>query len=62
MDTTAKDAALGIKQIELADDDGLVTTSQSTQQVMSGVELYDKKYYYLAVHDREITFDKEDLA
>jgi len=62
MDTAAKDAALGIKQIELADDDGLVTTSQSTQQIMAGVELYDKKYYYLAVHDRDITFDKEDLA
>lgn len=60
MDTAAKDAALGIKQIDLADADGLVSTSQSTQQVMSGVEQYDKQYYYLAVYDREITFDPED--
>lgn len=62
MDTAAKESALGIKHVELGDDDGLVTTSQSTQQVMAGVELYDKKYYYLAVHDRDITFDKENSA
>lgn len=61
MDTAAKDATLGIKQIELADNGNLVTTSQSTQQVMAGVELYDKQYYYLAVHDREISFDTEKL-
>lgn len=59
LDSAAKDAALGIKQMERSDDGDLVTTSQSTQQVMSGVELYDKQYYYLAVYDRDITFDKE---
>lgn len=59
MDTAAKDAALGIKRIKLADDGALVSTSQSTQQVMTGVELYDKQYYYLAVHDRDITFKQE---
>ncbi|WP_281194163.1 hypothetical protein [Halorubrum sp. F4] len=59
LDTAAKDSALGIKRMELADDEGLVTTSQSTQQVMAGVELYDKQYYYFAVHDRDITFDTE---
>ncbi|SNZ03550.1 hypothetical protein SAMN06269185_0306 [Natronoarchaeum philippinense] len=60
MDTEAKDSALGIKQISLADEGTLVSTSQSTQQVMSGVELYDKQYYYLAVHDRDVTFHQED--
>ncbi|KAB1184802.1 MULTISPECIES: hypothetical protein [Haloferax] len=59
MDTAAKDATLGIKQIELADEGSLITTSQSTQRVMAGVELYGKKYYYLAVHDRDITFEQE---
>ncbi|WP_302079971.1 hypothetical protein [Salinibaculum rarum] len=59
LDSAAKDATLGIKQIERSDDGDLVTTSQSTQQVMSGVELYDKQYYYLAVYDRDITFNKE---
>ncbi|MFC7141833.1 hypothetical protein ACFQMA_18605 [Halosimplex aquaticum] len=59
LDSAAKDAALGIKQMERSDEDGLVTTSQSTQQVMNGVELYDKQYYYLAVYDRDITFDTE---
>ncbi|MBZ6495805.1 hypothetical protein [Natrinema longum] len=60
MDTEAKDSALGIKRISVADEGTLVSTSQSTQQVMSGVELYDKQYYYLAVHDREVTFHQED--
>ncbi|WP_232685700.1 hypothetical protein [Halobacterium zhouii] len=62
MDTTAKDAALGIKQIALADDDGLVSTSQSSQQVMAGVEQFGKQYYYLAVHDRDITYIQEESA
>lgn len=60
MDTAAKDAALGIKRIELADGGELVSTSQSSQQVMAGVESFDKQYYYLAVHDRDVTFDQED--
>lgn len=59
LDSAAKDATLGIKQMERSDEGGLVTTSQSTQQVMSGVELYDKQYYYLAVYDREVTFETE---
>ncbi|MFC4440242.1 MULTISPECIES: hypothetical protein [Natrialbaceae] len=56
LDTAAKDSALGIKEIELADGDSLVSTSQSTRQVMAGLEQFDKQYYYLAVYDREITF------
>lgn len=59
MDTAAKDAALGIKRIELSEEDGLVSTSQSTQQVMAGVEQFGKKYYYLAVHDRDIEYSQE---
>lgn len=62
MDTAAKDSALGIKRIELAESDGLVSTSQSSQQVMAGVEQFDKRYYYLAVHDRDITHVMEDNA
>lgn len=56
IDTGAKDAALGIKQIELSDEEGLVSTNQSTERVMSGVEQYGKHYYYLAVHDKNITY------
>lgn len=56
LDTAAKDAVLGIKQIELAGGESLVSTSQSTQQVMAGLEQFDKQYYYLAVYDRDITF------
>ncbi|SDQ39763.1 hypothetical protein [Natronobacterium texcoconense] len=59
-DTGAKDAEWGIKQIRLADDEeGLVTTTHSTEQVMAGVEQYGKRYYYLAVHDDAVTFDPE---
>lgn len=59
MDTAAKDAALGIKRIALSEEDGLVSTSQSTQQVVAGVEQFGKKYYYLAVHDRDIEYTQE---
>jgi len=43
MDTAAKDSALGIKRIALSEEDGLVSTSQSTQQVMAGVEQFRSK-------------------
>lgn len=59
MDTGAKDAQLGIKQIALADSGGLVSTDQSTDLVMSGVEQFGKQYYYLAVHDDDITYTQE---
>jgi len=59
IDTGAKDAMLGIKEIEPAQSDGLVTTSQSTDQIMKGVEQFGKRYYYFTVHDRNLTFDKE---
>nr|WP_303647907.1 hypothetical protein [Haloarchaeobius amylolyticus] len=59
VDTGAKDARLGVKTIRLADEDGLVSTDQSTDQVMRGVEQYGKRYYYLAVHDRDLTFSTE---
>jgi len=57
MDTGAKDAKLGIKEMELSGEDGLVSTTQSTEQVMAGVEQFDKQYYYLAVHDRDLSYD-----
>lgn len=60
MDTEAKESTLGIKHIELAESDGLVSTSQSSQQIMAGVEQFDKQYYYLAVHDRNITEPMEN--
>jgi hypothetical protein len=54
MDTGAKESALGIKEMELSEEDGLVSTSQSTKRVMSGIEQYGKDYYYFAVYDRDI--------
>jgi len=60
VDTGAKEAQLGIKQIELDESDGLVSTAQSTEAVMSGVEQYDKQYYYLAVHDDDLSYTPEN--
>ena len=57
IDTGAKNAELGIKEMELGGDDGLVSTTQSTEQVMAGLEQYGKQYYYLAVHDRNLTYN-----
>ncbi|TKX68888.1 hypothetical protein EXE45_10355 [Halorubrum sp. SP9] len=61
IDTGAKDARYGLKTIELADSDGeLVTTDQSSEQVMRGVEQLGKQYYYLAVYDRDLQFNNND--
>lgn len=60
VDTGAKDATLGIKEMTLANSDGLVSTSQSTEQVMAGVEQFGKQYYYLAIHDRDLTFTADN--
>ena len=62
IDTGAKNADLGIKEIALSDEDRLVSTAQSTEQVMQGVEQYDKQYYYMAVHDRDLVFTQEETA
>jgi hypothetical protein len=56
VDTGAKDAQLGIKTLSLAGSDGLVSTDQSTEQVMRGVEQFGKQYYYLAIHDRDLQY------
>ncbi|WP_302081059.1 hypothetical protein [Salinibaculum rarum] len=59
MDTGAKEAKLGIKQISLAESGGLVSTNQSTDLVMNGVEQHGKQYYYLAIHDDNLTYTQE---
>jgi len=58
-DTGAKEANYGIKEIELSDDNTLVSTSQSTEQVMQGIEQYGKQYYYLTIHNRELTYTNQ---
>lgn len=59
IDTGAKDARYGIKTIQRSGSEALVSTEQSSEQVMRGVEHLDKKYYYLAVYDRELTFNPD---
>lgn len=58
IDTGAKDAKLGIKSMALAEGSGLVSTDQSTEQVMRGVKQFGKQYYYLAVHDRDLRYEQ----
>jgi len=60
MDTDAKDSVLGIKEIKLSEEDGIVSSSQSTNRVMSGIEQYGKEYYYFAVYDRDIQHTEEN--
>jgi hypothetical protein len=59
IDTGAKDAAYGIKQLHLSDKEGLISTSHSTDRIMAGVEQFNKRYYYLTVHDENITYTQE---
>jgi hypothetical protein len=42
--------------MSLSDGGELVSTDQSTEQVMRGVEQFGKRYYYFAVHDRNLTY------
>ncbi len=60
IDTGAKDARYGLKTIDLSSDDGLVSTNQSSEQVMRGVEQFGKQYYYFAVFDRDLQFENND--
>lgn len=57
MDTEAKESPRGIKQISLTDAESLVSTDQTSEQVMAGVEQHGKQYYYLAVFERNLTFN-----
>lgn len=59
IDTGAKNAAYGIKQLNLSDKEGLISTSHSTDRIMAGVEQFNKRYYYLTVHDEAITYTQE---
>jgi hypothetical protein len=59
MDSGAKEAQYGVKEIALGGEEHLVSTTQSTERVMAGLEQFDKQYYYLAVYDRDLTFDVE---
>lgn len=58
IDTGAKDARFGIKDLSYAGDGAVVTTDGSTEQVMSGVELHGKQYYYLTIHDEALRFER----
>ena len=62
LDTAAKDSPRGIRQIDLSEDESLVSTSQTTDRVMAGVEQFGKQYYYFAVYDRDLTFTTEQTT
>ena len=61
MDTEAKESPRGIKRISLSEGDSLVSTEQTSDQVMAGIEQYGKQYYYLAVFERDLRFDSSEL-
>jgi hypothetical protein len=55
IDTDAKSAPYGIRRIQRTEDDGLVTTTQSSEFTMRGIEFNGKKYYYFVVYDRDLS-------
>jgi len=50
MDTVAKEAPYGTKSIEFDEKDGLVTANQTTEQILTGLRLEGREYYYIAIH------------
>lgn len=59
IDTGAKDARYGIKELRYTEDDGLVSTEHTSEQVMHGVELHGKQYYYLAIYDENLQYENQ---
>lgn len=53
-DTGGKDARFGIKTIDLTETDDLVTTTQTTDRVMQGVEHRGKQFYYFELLDDDL--------
>lgn len=52
-DTQAKESRLGIKTITLTKEDGVVSTSMSSDRVLSGIIMPDgKMYYYLTIFEQ----------
>jgi len=52
-DTQAKESRLGIKTITLTEEDGVVSTSMSSDRVLSGITMPDgKMYYYLTIFEQ----------
>lgn len=53
LDTQAKESQLGIKKIQRSTEENVVTTSMSSDRVLSGVTMPDgKTYYYLTIFEQ----------
>lgn len=57
MDTVAKEAPYGTKSIELDEKDGLITANQTTEQILTGLRLAGREYYYIAIHGSTSNLD-----
>lgn len=55
LDTDVKQAVRAIKTIEVVDSDALIATSQSAERVLDGIEIYGKRYYFLAIFEGDLT-------
>lgn len=52
-DSQAKESRLGIKTITLTEEDGVVSTSMSSDRVLSGITMPDgKMYYFLTIFEQ----------
>lgn len=61
LDTKAKQTDLSVKRICLSNTDSIVSTIQSSEPVLAGVELGGKQHYYFAMHaaDDELRYPNE---
>lgn len=50
LDTEAKESDLSVKCIRVSNTDSIVSTIQSSEPVLAGVELGGKQHYYFAIH------------
>lgn len=53
LDTQAKESRLGIKTIQRSKEEGIVTTSMTSDRVLAGITMPDgKTYYYLTIFEQ----------
>lgn len=59
IDSGAKEARFGIKKIAYGEKESLSTADQTSDQVMTGIEMNNKQFYYVTVHDQNLQFKEQ---
>lgn len=59
IDSGAKEARFGIKRIAYGENENLITADQTSDQVMTGIKMNNKQFYYVTVHDQNLQFEEQ---